>query len=174
MVRIIAGYFKGQLLKTNNNPNLRPTRDRVKETLFSVLGDLEDLRVADLFAGSGNLGLEAISRGAKSCIMVENDSQQIKLIYENVSKLELENDVEIRKMDVIRFLENPGELDLVLADPPYRYRHFDRLFKMFERLLPGTRIALESGRELEVPDNFSTKIISQKLIGETKLIILRV
>jgi 16S rRNA (guanine966-N2)-methyltransferase len=174
MVRIISGYFKGQLLKTNQSPRLRPTRDRVKETLFSVLGDIENRRVADLYAGSGNLGLEALSRGARSCVFVEKDPRQIRIIHENSAKLKLENDVDIRKMDAIRFLSNAVEYDLILADPPYQYRHFNRLFGAFERLQPDTRIVLESGKDLEIPTNLSTKITAQKVIGETKLTFMRI
>ena len=174
MVRIIAGYFKGQLLNTNNSPNLRPTRDRVKETLFSILGNIEDLSVADLFAGSGNLGLEAISRGAKSCVFVENDPKQIKIIYENAARLNVAEDIEVRKIDVVRYLVNPADFNLILADPPYQYRHYDNLFEAFGRLSAGTRIALESGIELQIPSHFSAKIKSQRQISETKLTIFRV
>jgi 16S rRNA (guanine966-N2)-methyltransferase len=174
MVRIISGYYKGRLLKTNNNPTLRPTRDRVKETLFSVLGDIEDLRVADLFAGCGNLGLEAISRGAKSCAMVEKDIRQIRLIQENVSKLELDEHVEIHRMDAIRFLKMNSIADLILADPPYNYRCFDKLFQVFENQPEVTQIVLEAGKDLQIPVNLIQKMVSQKIISETSLNIFKV
>ncbi|MDO9548106.1 MAG: 16S rRNA (guanine(966)-N(2))-methyltransferase RsmD [Candidatus Marinimicrobia bacterium] len=174
MVRIISGYFKGQLLKTNHNPNLRPTSDRVKESLFSILGDIENLRVVDLFAGCGNLGLEAISRGAKSCIMVEKNIRQIKLIQENVRKLELAGDVKILKMDVLRFLSDPPEADLVLVDPPYKFKYFDELFDLFVQQFSGVKIALEAGKELKIPDRISEYIQSHRIIGETSLTIMKV
>ncbi len=173
MVRIISGYYKGHLLKTNHNPNLRPTSDRVKESLFSILGNIEDLRVIDLFAGCGNLGLEAISRGAKSCIMVEQNIQQIKLIQENVRKLELEGDIEILKMDVLKFLSNPPEVDLILADPPYKYKYFNELFDLFLQQFSGIRIALEAGKELIIPEKLANYIESHRIMGETSLTIIK-
>jgi len=174
MVRIISGYYKGQLLKTNHNPHLRPTSDRVKESLFSILGDIENLRVLDLFAGCGNLGLEAISRGAKSCIMVERNIQQIKLIRENVRKLDLEGDVEILKMDVLKFLADPPETDLIFADPPYKFKYFDELFDLFICQFSAVRIALEAGKELVIPEKISEYVQSHRIIGETSLTIMKV
>jgi len=174
MVRIISGYYKGRFLKTNHNPKLRPTSDRVKESLFSVLGNIEHLRVVDLFAGCGNLGLEAISRGANSCLMVERNIQQIGLIQENVRKLELEGDIEILKMDVLKFLSDPPETDLILADPPYKFKYFDRLFDLFIQQFTGIRIALEAGKEMEIPDRISNYVESHRIISETSLTILKV
>lgn len=174
MVRIISGYFKGHLIKTNQNPLLRPTSDRVKESLFSILGNLDKRRVIDLFAGSGNLGLEAISRGAESCIMVENNAQQIRLIEENVSRLGIEDAVRIVKNDVRRFLKEPPETDLILADPPYNYPYFNELLNLLIGKFKAATIALEAGKQLVIPGNIQDCVQSQRLIGETSLTIMRV
>jgi 16S rRNA (guanine966-N2)-methyltransferase len=169
MVRIIAGYYKGRIIKTNRSPLLRPTQDRVKETLFAVLGNIEDYLVADLFAGSGNLGLEALSRRAQHCVMVENDLHQVALIRENARAMDIEDLIDIKRTDVLRFLDKIPKLDLILADPPYDYRYFDRLFQALQKLTGGIRIALEASRDMALPDDLKPRIASQKNIGETVL-----
>lgn len=174
MVRIISGKFKGHLLKTNQHPFLRPTSDRVKEALFSILGNIENMRVIDLFAGCGNLGFEAISRGAGACVMVENNPQQIRLIKENTHRLGLREKIGIVKADVLRFLDNPPQADLVLADPPYRYEFFDRLLNLLtEKFKPAT-IALEAGKDLIIPENIINTVTSHRLMGETSITIMKV
>jgi 16S rRNA (guanine(966)-N(2))-methyltransferase RsmD len=175
MIRIISGLYRGHKIKTNNNPSLRPTQDRVKETLFSVLNDIENYQVIDLFAGSGNLGMEALSRGARFCTMVEKDARQVQLIQENINRLGIkEGNVEILRVDALRFLSMKPEADLMFADPPYKYRYLDRLFQEFEKLSEGTKIVLEGNKNIEIPPFFMTKMISQKVIGETSLSFFRV
>ena len=169
MVRIISGYYKGRILKTNRNPALRPTQDRVKETMFAVLGKIEDYQVADLYAGSGNLGLEALSRGAQHCIMVEKDLRQVALIRANVKALDIAEMVDIKRTNVLRFLSSAPELDLILADPPYNYHYFEQLFQALQKLPGGIRIALEASRDLELPDILKHRMMAQKKIGETVL-----
>lgn len=169
MVRIISGYYKGRVIKTNRSRFLRPTQDRVKETLFAVLGDIEDYRVADLYAGSGNLGLESLSRGARHCIMVEKDWQQVALIRQNSKALGVEDMVDIRQTDVLRFLDSVSEVDLILADPPYNYRYFERLFQALQKLPGNVQIAVETSRGLRLSDDLKSQIVTQKNIGETVL-----
>jgi len=100
----------------------RPTGDRVREALFSILGPVEDARVLDLFAGSGALGLEALSRGASSCVFVERDRQAARVIQSNLEKLRLTGAVVVAR-DVVGVLREEHardrRYDLVLADPPY-------------------------------------------------------
>ena len=174
MVRIISGYHKGRQIKTNRNPQLRPTADRVKETLFNILGDMNNLKVIDLFAGSGNLGLEALSRGAASCIMVEKNYKQLILIRENVVKMDLADRVEIRNMDVLKFLPESPDADLILADPPYSFSRFDRLFDLLTVTYADARIVVEAGRDLKIPERLSEVVETHRSIGGTSLIIMKV
>jgi 16S rRNA (guanine966-N2)-methyltransferase len=119
-VRIIAGKWRGSPLDTPPGSATRPTADRVRETLFSMLtsrlGTFEDLRVADLFAGSGALGFEAISRGAAHATFVENDAKAAAIIRRNAEKLSAS--MQILASSALA-LPRAGPFDLVFADPPY-------------------------------------------------------
>ena len=121
-MRVIAGQFGGRTLVAPRGRATRPTSDRVREALFSILGPVEDARVLDLFAGSGALGLEALSRGARSCLFVERDRQAARVIQSNLEKLRLTGAVVVAR-DVGAALreerDHERRYDLVLADPPY-------------------------------------------------------
>ncbi len=120
-MRIIAGEWRGRQLVAPKGDATRPTADRVREALFSMLasrlGSFEDLSVADLFAGSGALGLEALSRGAASCIFVEQDKPALDALRTNIAKLAAKADV--RAQSVMALGHAVAPLDLILMDPPY-------------------------------------------------------
>ena len=123
-MRIISGTSKGRKLVTPRSQSLRPTSDRVKESIFNILQDeIEGKVVLDLFAGTGNLGIEALSRGAKKTIFVEKGRQALRLIQRNLTQFGLEERSEILPKDVNRaigILKQRGEsFDLILMDPPY-------------------------------------------------------
>ena len=121
-MRIIAGEWRGRPLKAPAGQGTRPTSDRTRETLFSMLasrlGSFEGLRVADLYAGSGALGLEALSRGAAHATFVENDPQATAIIRANAAALKAGERVEIRSLSAA-MLPPTQPFDLVFADPPY-------------------------------------------------------
>jgi len=124
-MRIISGISRGRKLVTPRNQSLRPTSDRVKESIFNILqDDVEGRIVLDLFAGTGNLGIEALSRGAKSVVFVEKGRQALRLIQRNLTQLGLEGRSEILPKEVSRaigILKQRGEcFDLILMDPPYQ------------------------------------------------------
>ena len=123
-MRIISGTSKGRKLVTPRSQSLRPTSDRVKESIFNILqDDIVGKVVLDLFAGTGNLGIEALSRGAKKTIFVEKGRQALRLIQRNLTKFGLEERSEILPKDANRaigILKQRGEsFDLILMDPPY-------------------------------------------------------
>jgi 16S rRNA (guanine966-N2)-methyltransferase len=122
-MRIIAGQWRGRNLVAPEGQATRPTADRVRETLFSMLvsriGDFEGLAVADLFAGSGALGLEALSRGAATCVFVENDAAAIRALRTNVANLRAQAQCDVRASSVLALGPAKAPLDLVLLDPPY-------------------------------------------------------
>jgi 16S rRNA (guanine966-N2)-methyltransferase len=117
-VRVVAGEFKGRRLVAPRGAGTRPTADRVREALFSMLGDVSGARVLDLYAGSGALGIEALSRGAESAVFVERDQAALAALRRNLDAVGAR--AEVRRQDVLRYLARPaGTFDLVFCDPPY-------------------------------------------------------
>ncbi len=124
MPRIIAGRFKGRRLVCPKGTAVRPTADRVKESLFQIIGpSIEEAAVLDLYAGCGSLGLEALSRGARECYFVDRSSICCNAIRKNLEKLRLEESATVMRLDCIRavrLLDAEGiKFDVVFADPPY-------------------------------------------------------
>ncbi len=130
-MRIIGGSLKGRRLSTIKSEgtitSLRPTTDRIKENLFNVLSGgkfdlkLENARILDIFAGSGALGLEAISRGAKSCTFIEKNKACVRILDANLNICNIKNQTNIKTFDATNFPMNPDSpYDLVFLDPPYR------------------------------------------------------
>ena len=141
-MRIVAGRWGGRRLTTPRGAAVRPTADRVREALFSILGDfVQDARVLDLFAGSGALGLEALSRGAASATFVDSAAASVAAVKANLEALG--GEAEVRRTDALRFLRAaPGETrhyDLVLLDPPYRLA--ERLGRELSEALPDVLAA---------------------------------
>lgn len=122
-MRIISGRFKGHPLVSFKADHIRPTTDRVKETLFNkLMFDLEDAMVVDLFCGTGNLGLEALSRGAKHVVFVEKNPKSMQITKQNIEKLKVGKDeYTLVQMDVLDYLKRyKGDgFDIVLVDPPF-------------------------------------------------------
>jgi 16S rRNA (guanine966-N2)-methyltransferase len=117
-LRVVAGKFKGRRLSAPRGTRTRPTADRVREALFSMLGDVGGARVLDLYAGSGALGIEALSRGAEGVVFVERDAQALAAIERNLAAVGAE--ATVVRQDVMRFLARAdGAFDLVFCDPPY-------------------------------------------------------
>src|SRR5919197_3165999 len=144
-MRVVAGQFKGHRLRSPRRTT-RPTLDRVREALFSMLGTLDDLAVLDLYAGSGALGIEALSRGAAHATFVDSDAAAIRAIRENVERTRAEGARPVRS-DALAFLRSAarhGERwDLVFCDPPYRLaaRLGEPLSRMLEPVLaPEARV----------------------------------
>ncbi|MCJ1959529.1 16S rRNA (guanine(966)-N(2))-methyltransferase RsmD [Novosphingobium mangrovi (ex Hu et al. 2023)] len=122
-LRIVAGEWRGRKLATPEGDTTRPTADRTRETLFSMLasrlGTFEGLKVADLFAGSGALGLEALSRGAAHCLFVDQDAAAIRAIRRNIANLKAQDRSDVRPVSALSLGTAKEALDLVLLDPPY-------------------------------------------------------
>lgn len=120
-MRVITGKARGVLLKTPEGMLTRPTSDRVKEALFSIVNfDLPGANVLDLFAGTGQLGIEALSRGAKRAVFVDAREDACKIVRENLRRTKLENEAKVVRSDYLDYLRRCKEkYDIILLDPPY-------------------------------------------------------
>jgi 16S rRNA (guanine966-N2)-methyltransferase len=173
-VRVIAGDFKGRRLHTARGTRTRPTADRVREALFSMLGDVSGARVLDLYAGSGALGIEALSRGAESALFVERDEPALAALRRNLEAVGA--DAEVRRKDVLGFLARPeGTYDLVFCDPPYD--DAPRVAAPLAEALPSlarenARIVTESDKRN--PLQLSKPLLVERSYGNTRIAIHRV
>ena len=152
-LRIIGGKFRSRQLRVPSRPDLRPTPDRVRETLFNWLGqDLSGLACLDLFAGSGALGFEAASRGAARVTMVEKDRVALAELERGRGALGAAQ-VEIRRGDAYAFLaSDQSRYDVVFLDPPFRQNALPALLaELAPRLQPGARVYVESAAPLDAP-----------------------
>lgn len=178
-MRIIAGQWRGRKLVAPKGDATRPTADRTRETLFSMLasrlGDFEGLQVADLFAGSGALGLEALSRGAANCLFVEQDRAALDTIKANITALGARDQTRIEAGSVMALRAAAAPLDLILADPPYHSGAgevaLDRLLRL-GWIGPQTWIALETAFNEDVAIK-GLSIESERRVGKGKLSLLR-
>ncbi|MCH6547135.1 MAG: 16S rRNA (guanine(966)-N(2))-methyltransferase RsmD [Gemmatimonadetes bacterium] len=134
-MRIIAGEFRGRTLRPPGDRRTRPTADRVREAWFSILGNrLSGATVVDLFAGSGALGLEALSRGASHVEFVEVGKSAVTALRANVAALDAEERVKVHRVDALRFVDrlDEGSFDIAFADPPYGHDHGRELIRIFQ------------------------------------------
>jgi 16S rRNA (guanine(966)-N(2))-methyltransferase RsmD len=176
-MRVISGKARGVRLKTPSGMETRPTADRVKEAMFSILQfELPGARVLDLFGGTGQLGIEAISRGAKKAVFVDSSQTSIKLIKENIEHVGFEKQAEVINMPNTAFLRTTREtFDIALLDPPY-----DR--KLIQKSLPALTsimsdegvIVCEHEIECRLPEEVNGfVIVKSKKHGKTGLTIYR-
>jgi 16S rRNA (guanine(966)-N(2))-methyltransferase RsmD len=152
-VRIIGGAWRSRLIAFPPRKDLRPTGDRVRETLFNWLGqDLTGLSCLDLFAGSGALGFEGASRGARRVVMVENDAAVVRALAASRDALGADA-VELRRADALEFLRSDaGVYDVVFLDPPFKSGYWPRLAPLLPpRLSPGALVYHEGAAPPDLP-----------------------
>jgi 16S rRNA (guanine966-N2)-methyltransferase len=153
-MRIVAGEFGGRRLVVPRDARVRPTADRVREAWMSILAEsLPGARVLDLFAGSGALGLEALSRGAATAEFVELNAPSIRALRENIGTLGLEARCTVHRGDALRFAERlpPAEFDVAFADPPYAHDTAARLVALFRRTPFARILSVEHSADLSLP-----------------------
>ncbi len=155
-IRITGGEWRSRLIQVIDGPGLRPTPDRVRETLFNWLGqDLTGLACLDLFAGSGVLGFEAASRGAASVVLVERDQRAFATLRQNAATL-ADARLQVLRADALEFAAAAGRqgrrFDLVFLDPPYRQAWLDRLWSVLPAMLDrGARLYVEAEAAIVPP-----------------------
>ena len=178
-MRIVAGDWRGRKLVAPEGRQTRPTADRTRETLFSMLasrlGSFEGLRVADLYAGSGALGFEALSRGAEHATFVETDRAAVKAIEANSKALGADNRIAVRAMSATTLPAGPP-FDLVLADPPYEEGSGTAVAEAVAKagwLAPGGWMAVETHRGDAVAPPEGWEVDAERDVGRARFTSLR-
>lgn len=178
-MRIIAGEWRARKIAAPQGDVTRPTADRTRETLFSMLvsrlGSFEGLSVADLFAGSGALGLEALSRGSASCLFVEQDAAALRALRANIANLHAQPRCDVRAQSVLALPPAKAPLDLILLDPPYASGAGSVALDKLRRLGwigEATWISLETGAK-EDPRIKGLDVVAERQVGKARITLLR-
>jgi 16S rRNA (guanine966-N2)-methyltransferase len=185
-MRIVGGKFKGRAIKTPEGRNTRPTSDRARESIFNVLAHaewappLEGARVVDAFAGSGALGLEAISRGAAFCLFVETDSAARGCIRDNIEALQLFGVTRIHRRSAVDLGPKPAGLglpfDLVFMDPSYAYDLVPPALDQLVRgawITPGALVVAETSADEAAPVAPGWDVLDERVYGAARVSFLR-
>jgi 16S rRNA (guanine966-N2)-methyltransferase len=176
-MRIISGELKGRFIKVPDSKLIRPTTDRVRETLFNLISnriDFDGIKVLDIYAGSGSLGLECISRGAAEVHFVEKNFVIYKNLEENIKSLDAEDKCTIFKMEAVKFssMARDVKYDLILADPPF---FKDDIYKVAENIFKNDMLEnngffiIERSVQTRDKDEINLKVSPFKVIGDTCL-----
>ncbi len=179
-MRIISGEWKGRRLKTVKGNQVRPTSDKVKGAIFNILGDkIVGSKILDLFAGTGSLSLEALSRGADQAVLIEKNREACGIIRDNLQMIGVQERVKLYNMDAFSYLKQQQHerYDLLFVDPPYRQGFTDKILFLVKNssiLNPEGVIIIETDSKEEIPDDLGlleVRIIKE--YGDTKLWFLQ-
>lgn len=169
-MRVVAGDLRGRKIESPTGEATRPTTDKVREAVFNALGSLgvvDGSRVIDVFAGTGAMGIEALSRGAAHCVFVENDRQALAVLRTNIANLGLGDRSTVIANDAFSGLANHGAVDILIADPPYGFTQWEKLL----RGLSVPLVVLESDREVGDVEGWET--LRAKKYGRTHVSFLQ-
>lgn len=179
-MRIISGKLKGRRLKNFKADHIRPTTDRVKETLFNILmSDVPGARVLDLFSGTGNLAIEAWSRGAAYVEAVELNKKSLQIIRENIKELQIGREIRVVPQDVFKYLKafKGQPFDLVFVDPPFTEKIAHLCIESIAESTvcrPGGVVIIESSRHERMDDQYkSFKLLDRREFGDKSASIFR-
>lgn len=168
-MRVVAGELGGRRIVAPDGTDVRPTTDRVREAVFNSLGSLgvvDGAIVADLFAGSGAVGIEAMSRGAARCVFVESDARAVRVIEDNVDALGLSERSQVRRGDALSVAPSI-DADVVFADPPYDFDRWDDLLARIDAAL----VVTETGSPLEPGEGW--EVVRSRRYGRTWITFLQ-
>jgi len=178
-VRVIAGRFGGRRLAEAPRSGVRPTADRVRESLFAWLGDLEGASVLDAYAGTGALGIEALSRGAHRVVFVERSQNALSVLRRNLGALDLGSSPEVARVlrgEAVRAIRRLGRMgerfDLVLLDPPYASEELPRALAALvesDVVSRGGEVVVEASRRHPLPDIEGLAVVASRHYGDTQV-----
>ena len=169
-MRVVAGELRGRKISAPDGTTTRPTTDMAREAIFNALTSLDvivDAAVLDLFAGSGALGIEALSRGAKHCTFIERDREALVCLQDNIKKLGLTDRTTVIRADVLIAATKVSGIDLVMADPPYEFKNWQGLLANITAPL----VVAESNREITGLNGWES--VRSKRYGRTHVTYLR-
>ena len=158
-MRVITGSARGRRLVSPEGYDVRPTTDKVKESLFNIIQfNLPGAVVLDLFAGSGQLGIEALSRGADKAVFVDSSRKSVEVIKKNIELCRFQNESQVHLCDSIAFLKSSREIyDIVLLDPPYHKQMCDKAFSLLPAVLKETSVVIcETQSDEELPEKVAS------------------
>lgn len=175
-LRIVGGKFGSRKIDTPDSSKTHPMGDRIRTSLFNILAaDLPDATVLDAFAGSGSLGIEAISRGAKHATFVERDRIAQKIIDNNIKLLGIYSQTKLIRSSVSAWIETsePQEFDIIFADPPYHDPQFSTVLKLMDLLKPGALMVLSLPGRSESPTRPGVVVVDNRSYGNATLTFFR-
>ena len=175
-MRVITGTARGRRLKTPEGMDIRPTTDNVKESIFNIIQfDIEGRRVLDLFAGTGQLGIECLSRGASEVVFIDSSREAVKIVKENLKTCGF--NAPVLQLDAVNYLKACGKFDLIIVDPPYDSPVYDTVLETINSvdiLSDGGIIICESRREKSLPEMTAPyKKTKEYNYGKVKLCLYR-
>lgn len=173
-MRIIGGKYRGRKISAPDTEETRPIADRMKEALFNILGDIEDLSFLDAYAGSGTVGLEAVSRGAAPATLIESGAVQATVIRKNVDLLGAESQADVQQIPVQQWLKNyPNRYDIVFADPPFTDIDQDLLLQLSGRVKRVFILKLPARRR-EIFTIPGMELVRERKYGNSALAVYKV
>ena len=180
-MRVLTGMYKGRVLRTVSDLSVRPATGRVRQTIFDMLAHrsgFENLRVLDLFAGSGSLGIECLSRGAAHVTFVEADAEAVRYLEQNIATLGCEEKTEVLPMDAMAYVRGRHEpFDLVFADPPYRFPDMASLPEAIfgsNLVRPGGYVLIEHTTDIRYAGALMYALAAEKRFGRTVVTFLQI
>jgi 16S rRNA (guanine966-N2)-methyltransferase len=175
-LRIIAGRFGGRTIQAPDGRITHPMGDRIRGSLFSIIGsEFENAKVLDAFAGTGSLGLESLSRGAKSVVFIERDRLAVQILNDNISALGVKNETDIYSMGVSTWIDkNQGNFyDIIFADPPYNNLQLSTVSRLGSLLKPNGLMVLSYPGKGEVPPVNGIVVVDNRSYGTASLAFYR-
>jgi len=171
MIKIISGKYRNRKLKYFNLKNVRPTQARVRKSILEILQPFDNKQVLDLFSGIGTLGIESLSRGAKSVVFVDNERRTLNVLKKNLELLSIINNYSVINSDVFQYIKNlEQKFDIIFADPPYGKYDFLDLLPYIKKILNDDGIFCYESKKTKFKGDLNVKL---KYFGSTQVTIWR-